>query len=164
MEPDTTKAGWTPVREAAALLAQFRRRPFVAAGRTLALVVIACCFVVPVMACHYLFSARLLLRWANWLWERVPGGESQTAAAHAADADVEPGLTVGSALGRARRRDLALGPEELFAELARYTSATEVASVRAAVDAGRFPLSSLDDLVHHRRAAFWAADGGRGAA
>ncbi|MCW2922786.1 MAG: hypothetical protein JWM98_190 [Thermoleophilia bacterium] len=58
-------------------------------------------------------------------------------------------------LTRERARDLALDPEALFLELSRYTTATEVAQVRARVDAGEFPLEYLDDLVHHRRAAFW---------
>ena len=51
-------------------------------------------------------------------------------------------------LARERSNDLALDPESLFAELARFTSAAEVAAVRARVDAGQFPLEWLDDLVH----------------
>lgn len=60
-------------------------------------------------------------------------------------------------LRSSRRRDLAMSIEEQFAELERYTTAEEVLRVRAAIDAGRFRVDQLDDLIHHRRAAFWGA-------
>ncbi|MCW2927681.1 MAG: hypothetical protein JWM86_1649 [Thermoleophilia bacterium] len=66
-----------------------------------------------------------------------------------------PGNRSRRYVANARARDLLLGPEQLLGELARYTTAAEVTRVRAAIEAGSFPLSSLDDLVHHRRAAFW---------
>jgi hypothetical protein len=82
-------------------------------------------------------------------------------AGHRADEAHQAGARrqqrVGTYLDRERARDLELDPDALFEELGRYTSAEEVADVRAKVDAGEFPLEWLDDLVYHRRAAFWAA-------
>jgi len=59
----------------------------------------------------------------------------------------------GSILDRERARDLARTPEQLFTQLAMYTTADEVRRVRGLIDSGQFPLDHLDDLVHHRRAA-----------
>lgn len=73
----------------------------------------------------------------------------------AADRATRHATRVDRHVSRERARDLEMGPEQLFAELARFTSAEEVESVRAKVDSGEFPLDWLDDLVHHRRAAFW---------
>ncbi len=63
----------------------------------------------------------------------------------------------GRHLSRERARDLSMNIEEQFAELGRYTSAEEVELVRRRIDAGQFRVDHLDDLIHHRRAAFWGA-------
>jgi hypothetical protein len=63
-------------------------------------------------------------------------------------------------LKRERARDLAMSIEEQLLELGRYTTPEEVARVRAGLDSGQFRADWLDDLLHHRRAAFWGAGGG----
>ena len=66
--------------------------------------------------------------------------------------------TASRHVARERARDLQMAPQELLAELARYVDADELALVQARLDSGQLPLEWLDDLVHHRRAAFWSDD------